>query len=176
MLGRQRTTLDAVEMQHGGMRREAGEQRRGGGLGGPVHHGGEIRVIGLGIEAGGLRFGAGDHEGVEARRRQGGVRCVEPIEMRAGERSARHRGEAEEAQLDLGTDQAPELTLGLDQGGVRHVVEEADPQARRRGRRLVQGRRNGVDETGFAVGRTGATVFQHGSLLSKRDGMDRAPG
>ena len=76
--------------------------------------------------------------------RQGVMGLVACAEFRLNGLAARQAFEREQLQRDVRADQPPELLLRLQEGGIRHVVEQADLQPGRRLAELRQVQRRGT--------------------------------
>ena len=135
----ERHALDAVEMQHRGMRREAREDRRTSIYRRPIDDSRETGPIGLVRERGGLRLAAGDDEPIELFVPERADIAVMRRNMLRGTLATRNPVKRIKTQthgqraggLD---DQILELAFRRQQRGVGHVVDDADLKIFRRRR------------------------------------------
>ena len=135
MLGRQRPAPDAVEVEHGGVSGEAGEECRDRAGRGPIDDGGQPREERLVLQPEGLRLAAGEDQGVETGLEQGVFGTVARIDLRPNGGTARQIAKREERERILRADQRLKLPLSLNESRVGHRVQETDPQRRCAGRR-----------------------------------------
>ena len=153
LLLRERAALDAVCVQHGGVRGEARPDRRGGIIARPVDDRAQVLPIRLVFEVLGAWLGAGDDQAVKRRVPQLGNIAIFSGQCPAHIFAARHLRNHEQFQEHDArrrgfADQFGELPLRGLERGIGHVVDEPDGDAIR-----------GVE---FGRGSTGVEEQRHG--------------
>jgi hypothetical protein len=134
LLLRQRAPLDAVDMEHHGVRSETRPDRRRGVVARPLDKLGQRRPVGLVLEICGTRLRAGHHQAVEMAVPQFGNIAISrsyflPAAIAAGDIRQRIEPQAHDAVSRRGADEFDELAFRRFERGIGHVVDEPDLDA-----------------------------------------------
>ncbi len=129
-----RHPFDPVEQERRGVGGQAREERRGHRRRGPFEQARQVWPVGLVAKLHLRRLGSGDDQGVRGAPPQlleTGVACVDQRRdrLRAGDLGDRVQLEGHVGAVGRARGGVPELLLGVDEGRVRHVVDERDPHA-----------------------------------------------